>query len=162
MTDDTSRPVPLGQVALRLHPDDHVAIAKTDLGEGAILAVDDAHVAVRHAIPTGHKVALTPVAAGDSVRRYGQVIGLARRDIAPGDHVHVHNLGVEDFAREPDFGADARAVDLVPEGERRTFLGYPRPDGRAGTRNTIAVLSTVNCSAHAAGEIATPGGLPGL
>jgi altronate hydrolase len=88
------------------------------------------------------------------VRRYGQVIGFATRDIAPGEHVHVHNLGAPTFAREYAIGVDVPAVDLVPEGERRTFMGYRRAAKRAGTRNYVAVISSVNCSAHATRQIA--------
>jgi altronate dehydratase len=49
-------------------------------------------VVVRAAIPTGHKVAIRPVKAGDPVHKYGEVIGRAKRDIVPGDHVHTHNI----------------------------------------------------------------------
>jgi altronate hydrolase len=146
--------VQLSNGALRLHPEDDVAIARVDLQPGTPLADAHADLAVRQPIPTGHKVALRALAAGQPVRRYGQVIGLARQAILPGEWVHTHNLGMAGLDRDPAFGADARPVRYVPEAERRTFLGYKRPDGRAGTRNYVAVLSTVNCSAYAAREIA--------
>jgi altronate hydrolase len=88
------------------------------------------------------------------VRRYGQVIGFATRDIAPGEHVHTHNLGASTFTREYAIGVDVPAVNLVPEDERRMFMGYARPSTRAGTRNYVAVISSVNCSAHATRQIA--------
>ena len=146
--------VQLSNVVLRLHPEDDVAIARVDLQPGAALADPAVGLAVRQHIPTGHKVALQAIAAGQPVRRYGQIIGLAREAILPGEWVHTHNLGVAGLDRDPAFGADFRPVHYVPEAGRRTFLGYKRPDGRAGTRNYVAVLSTVNCSAHAAREIA--------
>jgi len=99
-------------------------------------------------------MALREIATGEPVRRYSQVIGFASQPILPGEHVHTHNLDVQDFAREYAFGVDMQPVTFVPEGERRTFWGYKRPDGQVGTRNTIAVISTVNCSAHASREIA--------
>jgi len=152
---NANRVVPLQEVALRLHPQDDVAIAKTDLSVGVVLALEtEAQVTVRQSIPGGHKVALRGIAAGEHVHRYGQVIGLASQTIAPGEHVHVHNLSVQDFAREPAFGADVQPVAFVPESEQRTFLGCRRADGRVGTRNYVAVISTVNCSAHVAREIA--------
>lgn len=110
--------------------------------------------ALRQPIPAGHKLALRAIAAGEAVRRYGQAIGAARRAIRAGEHVHTHNVGAEAFERQAAWGVDARPVTTVPQGERRTFLGYRRAGGRVGTRNMIAVLSTVNCSAHAALEIA--------
>ncbi len=149
--------VPLREVAVRLHPQDNVAIARTDLVD-IVLTVEEAtgtyEVVVPGPIPTGHKVALRPIAPGEPVRRYGQIIGLASRPIQPGDQVHTHNVGFQEIDRDPAFGADVQPVDYVPEAQRRTFLGYKRADGRVGTRNYIAVISTVNCSAHVAGEIA--------
>jgi altronate hydrolase len=149
--------VSLQEVTLRLHPQDNVAIAKTDLPQGVVLKPDlpsHAQIPLRQSIPSGHKVALQEIAPGEAVRRYGQVIGHASRAILPGAHVHVHNLGVQGFDREPAFGADVKAVTFTPERERRTFLGYRRADGRIGARNYVAVISTVNCSAHASRQIA--------
>ena len=151
--------VPLQKVAVHLHARDNVAIAKTELHAGTALALEAGpqvgdQVVVRQLIPSGHKVALQRIAAGEPVRRYGQVIGLSSREILPGDHVHTHNLGIEDFERHPVSRVDLQPVRPVPESERRTFMGFVRADGRVGTRNYIAVISTVNCSAHVAREIA--------
>jgi altronate hydrolase len=149
--------LPLAEVAIRLHPQDSVAIAKTNLQPGTILDLGEAspqQVRVRRFIPSGHKVALEDIAAGAVVRRYGQAIGFATQPIPAGEHVHTHNLGVQDFARDYAFGADVQPVNYVPETERRTFLGYRRSNGQVGTRNYIAVISTVNCSAHTCREIA--------
>jgi altronate hydrolase len=151
--------VSLREAAVQLHPHDHVAIAKIDLQAGVTLVVEDggsaqAHLQVRQLIPSGHKVAVQGIAAGEPVHRYGQVIGHARQAILPGEHVHTHNLGVQELDREPAFGTAVQPVTMVPEAERRTFLGYRRPDGRVGTRNYIAVLASANCAAHTAREIA--------
>lgn len=81
--------------ALLIHPDDTVAVALRDLAAGETLAARDADlgvVATRQAVPFGHKVAVRPIAAGTQVIKYGADIGLATRDIAPGEHVHTHNL----------------------------------------------------------------------
>jgi altronate hydrolase len=149
----------LHDVAVHLHPDDNVAIARTGLEAGQVLTlgpegIPAERICIHQAIPVGHKLALQDIAAGDAIRRYGQTIGFASQDIEPGEHVHSHNLHVEGFEREYAFGADVRPVMAVPESERRTFLGYQRPDGRVATRNYIAVISSVNCSAHASREIA--------
>jgi altronate hydrolase len=159
--------VPLRQVALRLHPQDNVAIAKIDLPAGTVLVLEPgahphtprsphlhAQIPVRQPVPSGHKVALQEITVGEPVRRYGQVIGFATQAILPGDHVHTHNLGVKDFARDYAFGVEVQPVTVASPGDRRTFLGYRRADGKAGTRNYLAVIRTVNCSAHAAREIA--------
>jgi altronate hydrolase len=148
-------PQALAEVAVHLRPEDDVAIAKLPLAAGSTLTRDGLPpLTVRAFVPTGHKVALNAVAQGQPVRRYGQIIGFATVPIEAGDHVHTQNLAVGDFARDYAFGVDARPVEYVPEAQRRTFMGYLRPDGRVGTRNVIAILASVNCSAHAVHEIA--------
>jgi len=78
---------------LRLHPNDNVAVALADLLTGATVTTDDGPpLTLRDAVPFGHKVALTAIAAGEPVVKYGETIGLATQPIAPGDHVHTHNL----------------------------------------------------------------------
>ncbi|MBK6004572.1 altronate dehydratase [Ramlibacter ginsenosidimutans] len=136
---------------IRLHPNDDVLIARTQLLGGTSVE----NVTVRGLVPPGHKLAVHDIAAGQPVRRYNQIIGFASRPIAAGEHVHTHNLDVGpdggDFARDYAFGADVK-----PEPARReaTFLGIKRPDGRVATRNYIGILSSVNCSATAARAIA--------
>ena len=154
-----SNPLTLREAVMHLHPQDNVAIAKVDLSPGATLVPGDegglhGALTLRQTVPSGHKVALQEIAAGEAVRRYGQVIGFASQAIPPGAHVHTHNLGLRDVDRDYAFGVDVQPVALAPENERRTFLGYRRSDGRAGTRNYLAVISTVNCSAHVTREIA--------
>jgi altronate hydrolase len=159
--------LPLQEVLVHLHPQDNVAIARVPLQPGALLvwkgqAEGPAQIPVRQLIPGAHKVALRHIPQGEPIRRYGQIIGLASQDIQPGDHVHNHNLGLGDLGREYVLSVDVQTVDLAPEGARRTFLGYSRANGQVGTRNYVAVISTVNCSAHACLEIAhhfTPGRL---
>lgn len=137
---------------IRLHANDNVLIARGDLTLGQQL--EDLGVRVRAQVPAGHKIAARAIARGEQVRKYDTVIGIADRDIAPGDHVHSHNLRLVDFYRDPSFCSDVRPVAYVPEAERATFMGYVRPDGRVGTRNFIGILSSVNCSATVIKHIA--------
>src|SRR5215207_417213 len=134
---------------IQLHPKDSVVIARGSLLPGTPVAEG---VAAVERIPPGHKVAVVPVAPGEPVRRYNQIIGFATQAIAPGQHVHVHNLGMGDFVKDYAFGADAKPT--VYADERATFEGYRRPDGRIATRNYIGILTSVNCSAHVAGLVA--------
>lgn len=106
------------------------------------------------AIPRGHKVSIAAVAEGEAIYKYGQVIGFASIDIAPGQHVHTHNVALKSFDRDYDFGSAARPTDFVPQEQRATFQGFVRADGRVGTRNYIGILSTVNCSATVVNQIA--------
>jgi altronate hydrolase len=131
---------------LQLHPADDVAVAKVPVAAGTAL-VDGAP---SQEIPQGHKIALRALANGAPVRKYGQVIGFAAGPIAPGDHVHVHNLKVRDFGRDYQFGTELRRFDVPAP---RTFDGFLRPDGRVGTRNYLGIVSTVNCSATVSNAI---------
>jgi altronate hydrolase len=146
--------VSFDEVALHLHPSDDVAIAKTPISPGLVIRRNDSpDIHPRQFIPSGHKIALASVSPGQPLHRYGQIIGFATQAIQPGDHVHTHNLAVGDFARDYAFCADVQAVDYVPEGQRRAFMGYKRTNGKVGTRNYIAILASVNCSAHTIREI---------
>ena len=147
-------------LAIKLHDIDDVLIARGALTAGTILADFDDLVALAD-IPAAHKIACRDVAQGAPVRRYGQIIGFATQPIRAGDHVHVHNVSMGDFARDYAFGEDMKQVDAatVP----LTFNGFRRADGRVATRNYIGVVSTVNCSATVtklvAQHFAQPGAL---
>ncbi len=132
---------------LRLHPMDDVLIAQVPLAAGTVVETEAGPVRLDEDVGAGHKIAFRARAVGQPIHRYGQVIGAATAAIAPGQHVHTHNLQRAELRREYEIGCDARPV--VPYGPEaaRTFQGYLRPDGRVGTRNYIAVISTVNCSA---------------
>jgi len=135
---------------IRIHASDNVVIARRQLVGGTVLPTEG--VTVAGLIPPGHKVAVRAIAAGQPVRRYNQVIGIARQDIAPGQHVHTHNLVFSDFERDYAVGQDAHATDYVAK--PATFEGIVRADGRVATRNYIGVLTSVNCSATVARAIA--------
>ncbi|KIT15238.1 UxaA family hydrolase [Jannaschia aquimarina] len=132
---------------VRLSPEDNVVTATRALPPGH--AVEG--VATAGPIPSGHKIATRSIAAGERVVKYAQMIGLASTDIAPGEHVHTHNLAFEATAGAYEFGTDLR--DVVPA-SGDTFQGFRRADGRVGTRNYVAVVTSVNCSATAARRIA--------
>jgi altronate dehydratase len=132
---------------LRLHPDDDVAIAKLRIAAGATIETDAGPVALAADVPAGHKIAIRARAAGEPVRRYGQIIGLATAAIAPGDHVHRHNLEAGTLDQRFEVGVERTPTRYHSAAEMRTFDGYLRADGRVGTRNYLLVVPTVNCSA---------------
>ncbi|MFZ2003844.1 MAG: altronate dehydratase family protein [Stellaceae bacterium] len=137
-------------LTIRLNPADNVVVARADLLPGTEIPGEGVR-AVAH-VPVGHKIATAPIAAGEAVRKYGQILGFAIEAIAPGDHVHTHNMAMGDFARDYAFGVDAHAT-AAPD-RPATFQGIVRADGRVATRNYLGVLTTVNCSASAARFIA--------
>src|SRR5258706_12357522 len=125
---------------LRLHPTDNVVVAVGGLSPGDI--VDDVKIIRR--IPPGHKAAVRPIKNDEPAMKFGQIIGFATQDIAPGDWVHEHNIGLHAVDRDYQFEVDAR--DPAPL-TGATFQGYARANGKFGTRNYLGLLASVNCSA---------------
>ena len=132
------------QAILRIGKTDNVGIALTPIASGQEIPAHD--IVARNNIRRGHKIALESISVGQLARKYNQAIGIASADIAPGDHVHIHNLTGDGLnarlaASQPP--APLLTLDDLPD----HFMGYNRPDGAVGTRNYVALLSTVNCSA---------------
>jgi altronate hydrolase len=153
MTPSGAPEIALADCALLLRADDDVVVVTRELTAGTSVVTATGTVVVRDDVPRSHKLAVRAVPAGSPVHKYGQSIGLATVDIAAGDHVHVHNLGMDSAERAYEFGTQ-RTVLPAPVGPERTFLGYHRANGRVGTRNYVGVLTSVNCSASTAKMIA--------
>lgn len=134
------------ECAIVLRERDDVAVLKRTVKAGDHLR--GARVLeVRETIGAGHKIALRDIAEGEAILKYGQKIGFASAAIPAGSHVHTQNVVMRDFGRDYAFCADARPVDFYPAEQMRCFEGFARPSGRVGTRNYLAVISSVNCSA---------------
>ena len=137
---------------IRLHANDNCIVALQSLVQGQAIDLEGNSVSLRANILAGHKVAISPIELNQPVMKYGWPIGVATQRIEPGDHVHDHNLRCEhkvDFTRLATETPEPPAKILG-----RTFDGYVRADGSVGTRNYIAVISTVNCSASVSRYIA--------
>ena len=145
---------------LILHANDNVAV----LTRRALAGDDPLGIGVALEAPAsaGHKIARQPIAMGQPIVKIGQFIGSASCNIPAGGHVHTHNCAFASHDQHYDIGVDlAQATQAIPQIAPLTFDGYLRSDGRVGTRNYIALLATVNCSAtvirKAAGEIEASG-----
>src|ERR1019366_1456850 len=132
---------------------DNVAVARVPIPAGTELSVEGLQLVTREDIPAGHKIALGAIRTGERVERYGQAIGRASQPIDAGQHVHTHNLSFEELQFDYEFPTIEAPVPQ-PRKDAPTFLGYQRADGRAGTRNYIAVAAASNCAAHTAELIA--------
>ena len=135
---------------LSLNAKDNVIVAVDAIPAG----VTSRGVEAAARIPKGHKMAARPVAKGEPVLKFGQIIGFASQDIRPGEHVHTHNCSFAAFERDYAFAEAARNEEKLPAAEQATFEGYRRANGRSGTRNYIGVVTSVNCSATVARFIA--------
>ncbi|MEP9383023.1 altronate dehydratase family protein [Nocardioides sp. KR10-350] len=139
---------------LILRPHDDVGVARRPLGAGDDVVVDGDRLIVGGDVPAGHKIALRAIGAGDEVHKYGEVIGVASTAIAPGEHVHVHNLTMAELSHTGGLVSVVPRVAPLPVAEQATFEGIVRPGGTVATRNYVGVLTTVNCSATTARRIA--------
>ena len=129
-----------------LNPRDNVATARRTLKNGSKVTLSGKSLELLQTLPGGHKVALVPVPAGQELIKYGQNIGFAKADIEAGEWVHTHNVALKEVGRDYGFCEEFKPLDPT-DGNGDTFSGFARAKGRAGTRNYIAVISSVNCSA---------------
>jgi len=137
---------------IQLDPSDNVCVALRDLAAGDVIRAAAGGTRVAEPVRHGHKLAVAPIEPGQAVTKYGHPIGRATRAIRPGQWVHTHNLAV---GQSPEWLTAGRVVaDPVRGPGDATFLGYRRENGTAGTRNYVAILSTVNCSATVTRAIA--------
>jgi altronate hydrolase len=127
-------------------------VALNELAPDSIIV--EADINSRDRIPAGHKVAICGIKSGRPIIKYGQIIGLASKNILPGDHVHTHNAAVSSFTRDYAIGDDAQPTSMRSEKDQATFEGIVRPAGQVATRNYIGILATVSCSTSVAHFIA--------
>lgn len=135
-----------------LHADDNVCVVIRTLTAGTKISLRGVSFTLAHPVGIGHKLAIAPIAKGEQVKKYGQTIGYTTQPIKVGELVHLHNLSNGDFAKDY-----ASATDIPPPPTPitdRTFQGYRRANGGAGTRNYVAIISTVNCSASVSKYVA--------
>ena len=132
-------------LTIHIHPADNVVVALRPLARGTAVELPDCGQTVTAAedIPQGHKMAVSPIRAGENVVKYGFPIGHATADIAPGGWVHTHNLktnlsGEVEYTYAPDLHPLA---PVTPE----SFMGFRRADGRAAIRNELWIIPTVGC-----------------
>jgi altronate hydrolase len=132
---------------LRLNVRDNVVVAVDAVDTG--IPLPEGAVALQR-IPKGHKVSIVPIAEGQPILKFGQIIGFASEAIPPGSHVHTHNCAFHAFDRDYAFAQDARVEAVLPVEQQETFEGFRRSNGKVGTRNYVAILTSVNCSASVA------------
>ncbi len=159
MNDLSPAGLPKTPAMLRLHATDNVLVATRIVNAGDVAAEK---IPAKVRIMRGHKMASAAIAKGESIRKFGQIIGFAKSDIAPGDWVHEHNVEMGELAHDYAFAQAAKPEPVLPENERATFQGFRRKSGKVGTRNYIGIMTSVNCSATVASHIAREAERQGL
>ncbi|MBR4662032.1 MAG: altronate dehydratase [Clostridia bacterium] len=133
---------------LKINAKDNVAVALAPLRAGE----ERLGVVLKDDIKRGHKFALSAIAEGENVIKYGSPIGRASAPIAPGEHVHTHNVKTN-LCGVLEYEYEHAAIPPV-EGRKATFLGFRRKDGRVGIRNEIWIVPTVGCVNEVAEAVA--------
>ena len=133
---------------IKLNEKDNIGIAPMEIPENTKINFD---IVTKNQIPFGHKISLQDIKKGSFIYKYGQIIGTASNDIFPGQHVHSHNLIFSEFDRKYEIKSKK---EIQQEKNDLFFKGYKRENGKAGTRNYIGIISTVNCSATVVKKIA--------
>src|SRR5438552_13843041 len=131
---------------IKLNSADNIVVAVDNVEKGA----SSSGIVANARVPRGHKMAVVPIAKGEPIRKFGQIIGFAKSPISPGEWVHEHNVEVAEFERDYAFAQDGCPPEILPVEARATFEGFRRANGKAATRNYIGVLTSVNCSASVA------------
>ena len=156
MTSLSSSPRPLAQVAVVVAAKDNVAVVKTGLTAGDVVAFPDGRsLAIRGEVTPGHRFATRAIAAGEFVLQYGQPIGTSK-GIAAGDPISHGNMSNEvPVVRDLPATLSNPAPSYVPAAQRARFRGFLRENGKVGTRNWVLIVPTSMCSSHEAAQIAT-------
>src|SRR5262249_26361583 len=141
------------QVAVQLRPEDNVAVAARPIPPGTELEYRGQRFNSTGRVGLGHKIALRDVKKGEPGYKHGQGIGFPSEDVPAGGDGHAHHLARADVTTpaadncERDYAFCRDCPPPPPRPEPRTWMGYDRGGGRYGTRNYVAIISTVNCSA---------------
>ena len=128
---------------IHIHPSDNVAVALQPIAKGETLTVDGITVTASEDITRGHKIALTDIAEGGEIIKYGNCIAIAKAPITKGSWVHTHNVRTG-LSENADYYYDHKVYEL-PNPAPRTFMGYRRKDGRAAIRNELWIIPIVGC-----------------
>lgn len=143
---------PANSPVIRLDAKDNIVVARRDVPAGTWL--EDEKITVLTDIPVGHKIASRDIAEGEHIWKCATSIGRAAKACPAGSHMHNDEIIFDPEAKNYEYCADYHPLDIVPEKERRTFMGIVREDGRVATRNCICVMVCSNCAATVARKIA--------
>ncbi|MBB3841613.1 galactarate dehydratase [Runella defluvii] len=152
--DTQTSPMGARGLVIKTSPNDNVAIVATPSGLKRGSIVLGTTVLVEN-IPMGHKVALQTLETGDEVRRYGQVIGYATRTIEKGSWVNEGNISLPEppkledikYVTPPAPNGGVSSLSLPVGLKEASFMGYRNADGSVGTKNVLAITTSVQCVA---------------
>ncbi|MFL5253747.1 MAG: galactarate dehydratase [Rhodopila sp.] len=133
-------------LSIRIRDDDNVAIVVNSGGLPAGSKFPDGLV-LRERVPQGHKVSLTDLTEGEPIIRYGQVIGTAAGAIPRGSWITESRIHMPTPPALNELPIATKVPVPQEPLEGYTFEGYRNPDGTVGTRNLLAISTSVQCVA---------------
>jgi altronate hydrolase len=129
----------------KVHPDDNVLVALTNLEEGERVAYNGTEINLPSRVPAKHKFVIANLNAGDEIKMYGVLVGKAEKPIPRGGVITTSNVkhAAQGFTirerklswKKPD----------VSHFQSKTFSGFHRADGKVGTANYWLVIPLVFC-----------------
>ena len=141
--------VPTGAIRplfIKVHEDDNVAIIVNSNGLPAGTTFENGLTLLEH-VPQGHKVALVDLAQDAPIMRYGEVIGLAVEPIAKGRWIEESKVRLPEAPALATLPLATKVPASLPPLEGYTFEGYRNADGSVGTKNVLAITTSVQCVA---------------
>jgi len=134
---------------IKLNAKDNIAVASMNIPSGSQINTELKAITE---IPFGHKISLVDINKNELIYKYGQIIGVAYKEIKKGTHVHSHNIIFHEFDR--NYKQSQKNLEQNYNNNNKFFYGYKRANNTVGTRNYIGLISTVNCSATVVKKIA--------
>jgi len=129
---------------IKINSRDNVVIALRNFTAGETISVDGKDIVLLNDVEKGHKIALTDIAEGGDITKYGYPIGKATQAIKTGEHVHVQNVRTK-LGEVFDYSYNPHFAELPHQDRGLTFNGYRRKNGEVGIRNEIWIVPTVGC-----------------
>lgn len=139
--------------SILLNPDDNIIIALGNMNSGQYLKNYD--LTLDAPILSGQKIAKFDIEENEPILKYGTIIGFSNSKLFKGQVLTNANVVFKEFSRDHNYCSKYHPTRYVNSSSEKTFRGYKRNDGRVGTRNFIAIVSTVNCSATVVHEISS-------
>lgn len=143
--DSNSAQIPLQLSAIKIHPNDNVAVLLRDCSVSEPLSIEGESIIPMQSISKGHKIALCNIQAGEAVIKYGLPMGTATQNIQVGEHIHTHNVKTKlsdqleyHYAPEQNISHHSRRADPI-------IQVYRRPHHQVGIRNELWIIPTVGC-----------------
>jgi len=142
----------MGNRAIKIHPQDNVAVVSADGGLLAGTEIQDGMVLLDD-IAQGHKVALVDFAEGGEIIRYGELIGYSNKKLSRGSLVSEEHVLLPKPPPLHELHSATRKGSFMMRDQGYTFAGYKNPDGTAGTKNVFGIMTSVQCVAGVANYV---------